>query len=151
MRCGSLPRPQPAPGCPTRDDRIDQMTDKSSEVATQRTARRMAGALTVTGVIHLVRPQIYDSLIPSVMPGPARAWSVGSGFVELAVAGLLTAPATRKVGGVAAAGLFVALWPSHFKMIKDWSHKPMRKQAVAWARLPLQIPMIRSALRVARG
>lgn len=151
MRSGSSQRRQPVRASDDQNDRISQMTDKSSEATTQKTARRMAAALAVTGVIHLVRPQIYDSLIPSALPGSARAWSVGSGYAELAVAGLLAVPATRKAGGVAAAALFVGVWPGNLKMAKDSVRQSVPRQIIAWGRVPLQIPMIRSAVRVARG
>lgn len=127
------------------------MTDKSSRTTLQRKARRMAAILACTGAIHLARPQIYDPLIPTAVPGTPRMWSVGSGMAELAVAGLLAAPKTRNVGGAAAALLFVAVWPGNLKMVKNWSEKSVPLRAVAWGRVPLQVPMIRSALAIARG
>lgn len=127
------------------------MTDKSSHATIQRKARRMAAILATTGAIHLARPQIYDPLIPKSLPGTPRMWSVGSGVAELAVAGLLAMPKTRKVGGAAAAVLFVAVWPGNIKMVKNWSHKSVARQAVAWSRVPLQVPMIKSAVAIARG
>lgn len=114
-------------------------------------APAMAAALGGMGVLHFVKPEPFDQLIPPALPGSARAWTYGSGVAELAVAGLLAAPRTRQAGGAAAAALFVGVWPGNMWMAWRWRHRPLAQQAVAYARLPLQIPMIRSALRVARG
>ena len=66
----------------------------------------MAAALGGMGVLHLAKPEPFDQLIPPMLPGSARAWTYGSGVAELAVAGLLAVPATRRAGGAAAAALF---------------------------------------------
>ena len=50
----------------------------------------------------------------------------------------------------AAAALFVAVFPANVQMALDWSDRSPVEQAVAYARLPLQIPLIWWALRVAR-
>ncbi|NUL45268.1 hypothetical protein F7P69_08690 [Cellulosimicrobium funkei] len=111
----------------------------------------MATALAGMGVLHFSRPRAFDGLIPRALPGSARAWTYGSGVAELTVAGLLAVPATRRVGGRAAQVLFLAVWPGNF--YHAWRARkasPMIR-AVTVARLPLQIPMIRAAGRLARG
>ncbi|WP_270264156.1 hypothetical protein [Kocuria marina] len=108
-------------------------------------------ALTGMGTLHLVKPEPFDHLIPEQLPGTARQWSIGSGFAELGTAALLLIPATRKAGGVAAAALFVGVWPGNFKMAWDWRPASAAKQAVSLGRLPLQIPMIMSAVRIAKN
>ncbi|MGF1646417.1 MAG: hypothetical protein ACFCVF_05810 [Kineosporiaceae bacterium] len=105
-------------------------------------------------------PRVYDAVVPPWVPGPARAWTYGSGVAELAVAGLLAVPRTRRVGGWAAAGLFVAVYPANLHMaavaLGRWRARPSdpRRAAVAaaaLARLPLQAPLVGSAVRVAVG
>ncbi len=107
-------------------------------------------ALTGMGVLHLVQPRPFERLIPEQLPGTARQWAIGSGYAELATAGLLLVPATRKLGGVAATALFLGVWPGNMKMAWDWRHRPMDKQLISLGRLPLQIPMIASAVKIAK-
>ncbi|GAA1727305.1 membrane protein [Isoptericola hypogeus] len=115
-------------------------------------AAGLAATLTATGVLHLVRPRVFEGLIPAVLGSP-RAWVLGSGVAELACAAAVAVPATRRVGGVATAALFVAVFPGNVKMALDshpgarsWARKP----AVAWGRLPVQIPLVAWAWQVAR-
>ena len=112
-------------------------------------ALTMAAGMTATGVFHLVRPRAYDWMIPPEL-GPARPWVIGSGVAELATAALLAVPATRRAGGWAAVGVLVGVLPAHAQTLRAFRHRP-GKLAVALARIPLQLPMLTAALRVARG
>ena len=111
----------------------------------------MSAALAAMGVLHFVRPEPFDGLIPPFLPGAARAWTIGSGVAELAVAGLLAMPRTRAVGARAAEVLYLAVWPGNAWMAWRWRHRPPLLRALALARLPLQVPMIRRARAVARA
>jgi uncharacterized membrane protein len=101
------------------------------------------------GVLHLVRPRIYEWLVPPEL-GNARAWVLGSGVAELGTAALLAAPATRRAGGWAAAGMFAAFVPAHLHTFRAVPKEPV-PLVVATLRLPLQVPLIGAALRVASG
>jgi uncharacterized membrane protein len=101
------------------------------------------------GALHLVRPRTYDWMVPPEL-GPARPWVTGSGVAELGTAALLAVPATRRAGGWAAAVLLTAFVPAHLHSLRVLRGRP-GPLAVAVARLPLQVPMVRAALRVARG
>ncbi|MCR8675622.1 hypothetical protein NWP10_07370, partial [Micrococcus sp. HG099] len=79
------------------------------------------------------------------------AWTVGSGVAELAVAGMLAAPRTRRAGGRAAQALFLGVWPGNAWMAWRWRGRSWPWRALALGRLPLQVPMIRAAGRIARG
>lgn len=114
-------------------------------------ARFLTALCAGMGVLHFVRPEPFDRLVPAVLPGGARAWTLGSGVAELAVAALLANPSTRRAGGVAAAGLFVGVFPGNVKMAWDWRHASPARQAVAYGRLPLQADLVARALTVARG
>jgi uncharacterized membrane protein len=117
-------------------------------MSTTARARALLVLLGGSGVLHLVRPRTYDWLVPPEL-GPARPWVTGSGIAELGTAALLAAPATRRAGGWAAAALLAAFVPAHlhtFRVVRG--PVPM---AVAVVRLPLQVPMLLAALRVARG
>ncbi|WP_327032574.1 hypothetical protein [Micromonospora ureilytica] len=111
----------------------------------------LAGLLAAAGVTHLVRPGVYDPIVPRALPGPPRFWTYASGVVELAVAAAVANPATRSAGGRAAAALFVAVLPANVKMAVDWRHRRPTKRAIAYGRVPLQAPLIWWALRVARA
>ncbi|MEV4902420.1 hypothetical protein AB0K08_13900 [Citricoccus sp. NPDC055426] len=111
----------------------------------------MATMLAGMGALHFVSPRPFDGLIPRALPGPARAWTYGSGVAELAVAGLLAVPGTRRAGGRAAQVLFLAVWPGNFYHAYRARNASPRTRAITWARLPLQVPMIAAAGRIAAG
>ncbi len=110
----------------------------------------------VSGVVHLAKPDVYESLMPSWVPRH-REVILGSGVAELACATGLVLPATRRTAGWASALLLVAIFPGNLKMavdaqqIRSTSTRARRFQAATLLRLPLQWPMIRAALKVARG
>jgi uncharacterized membrane protein len=109
--------------------------------------RLLAALLAVAGTSHLLRPAWYDGLVPPLLPGTARTWTLGSGVVELAVAGLVAGPRTRRVGGLAAAALFVAVFPGNVWMAVEPGGVP---RWLALVRLPLQLPLVLWGLQVAR-
>ena len=99
------------------------------------------------GFLHLARPRAYDWMVPPEL-GNARAWVLVSGVAEIGIAGLLTRPTTRRAGGRLAAGLFVGYLPAHLHSVRALRGHPVAL-AVAVARLPLQVPLVRAALEVA--
>ena len=108
-----------------------------------KTAHWHALLLTGAGVMHFKAPQVYDAIVPRCLPGNARTYTLVSGAAELAIAAGLALPLTRRLAGLAA----------NIKMAVDYRKegKPAGAQALAYARLPLQIPLIRGAWRVFRG
>ncbi|MGW3995134.1 DoxX family protein [Amycolatopsis sp. NPDC004772] len=114
----------------------------------QRPAHVLAGALGFMGVLHFAVPKPFDGLIPASLPGSRRAWTYGSGVAELAVAAAVATPRTRRLGGLAAALLFLGVFPGNVKMALDAASAPAPQRAIAWARLPLQWPLIAWALKV---
>jgi uncharacterized membrane protein len=97
-----------------------------------------------------VKPAPFDAIVPRALPGSARTWTWVSGAAELAVAAAIAHPRTRRLGGRAAAALFVAVFPANVQMAVDWRHAPPARRAIAFGRLPLQLPLIAWARRVAR-
>lgn len=99
-------------------------------------------AFGASGVVHFVRPQVFEPLIPSWLPN-RRAWVLGSGAVELACAAGL---ATRRPWAPAAtAAALTAVWVGNWTMALRWQRStrvPPARKAVAWGRLPVQIPLI---------
>lgn len=102
------------------------------------------------GVAHFARPQVFDRIVPIRLPGPPRWWTYASGAAELAVAGLMARPKTRRTAGYASAALLIAVFPANIKMAWDWRNEPARRRAIAYGRLPLQFPLIRWSMQVAR-
>jgi uncharacterized membrane protein len=115
-----------------------------------RAAITMAAFLAGAGVTHFASPEFYDPLVPTQLPGSARFWVQASGVAELGVAALVAVPRTRRFGGLAAAALFVAVFPANVKMAVDWSDRSLRERAIAYGRLPLQIPLVLWARKVRR-
>jgi uncharacterized membrane protein len=114
-------------------------------------AKIVIGAFLASGTVHLVRPEVYKPLMPSWVPAH-REVIVASGVAELVCAAAMALPATRKVAGLASAALLVGVFPGNVKMAVDamqGSNRPL--QAASLARLPLQLPMIRGALRAGRA
>jgi uncharacterized membrane protein len=105
----------------------------------------LAGA----GVTHFTHPGFYDPIVPHALPGPARAWTYASGVAELTVAGAVAVPATRRRGALAAALLLVAVFPANVQMALDADTAGER--AIAYARLPLQVPLVWWAWSVSRA
>ena len=109
----------------------------------------LAGILATSGVVHLVRPEVYEPIMPQLVPAH-REVIYGSGVLELACAAGLLHPRTRVAAGWASVGLLLAVYPANLKMAKDvaGTDRP-RLTAVALLRLPLQLPLLRSAWKAA--
>lgn len=127
------------------------MSRGTTTTAADAAAKRQAVMYTATGILHLAAPGAYARVIPEALPGTGRQWAVWSGVAELGVAGLLALPRTRRFGGAASIALLVGVWPANVKMAVDWRDKPWPLQAIAIGRVPLQIPLIRRAVTIARG
>ncbi|MDQ3152435.1 MAG: hypothetical protein M3R63_12185 [Actinomycetota bacterium] len=115
-----------------------------------RHALALAGMLATTGVLHFTVPQPFDDIVPRSLPGPPRRWTLLSGVAEIAVAAAVAVPRTRRLGGLAAAALFVAVFPANVRMALDWRTRPLPQRVAVWARLPLQVPLVGWALRASR-
>lgn len=113
-----------------------------------RAALGLVALLASTTAVHFVRPHVFDAAVPDWLPGRKLDWEIGSGFAELACAMLLAVPRTRRLGGYAAAGLFVAVFPGNLAMVGR--ARTPRERVATLARLPLQVPLVWWAWRVAR-
>ncbi|QMU68180.1 hypothetical protein [Streptacidiphilus sp. P02-A3a] len=120
-------------------------------VSGPRSALVLSGILAGMGALHFAVPKPFDALVPKVLPGSPRGWTKASGAAELAVAAAVALPATRRLGGLAAAGLFTAVFPANVQMAYDWRQASRVKRAIALGRLPLQAPLIGWALAVRAG
>jgi uncharacterized membrane protein len=114
-----------------------------------RSAGLLAVVLATSGTLHFARPKPFDSIVPRALPGSPRTWTYLSGAAELAVAAAVAHPRTRAAGGLAAAGLFAAVFPANVQMAVNWRHARPALRAIAYGRLPLQVPLVLWGLRVA--
>ena len=104
-----------------------------------------------SGTLHLLRPGVYEPIVPHVLPAPA-ALVVISGLVELACAIGLLVPSCRRVAGCASALLLVAIFPANVQMLLNAraAGASPSTEALLWARLPLQLAVIAWTLAVSR-
>ncbi|MET8804313.1 hypothetical protein [Streptomyces sp. NPDC004546] len=117
----------------------------------ERSPLLLAGLLATAGVAHFATPRPFDALVPRALPGSPRAWTYGSGAVELALAAGIAAPRTRAVAAKAAAAFLVGVFPANVQMAVDWRQRPAPLRTAALARLPLQLPLVLWARGVARN
>ncbi|MEU0968919.1 hypothetical protein ABZ357_27155 [Streptomyces sp. NPDC005917] len=117
----------------------------------ERSPLVLAGLLAAAGVAHFAAPKPFDATIPRALPGPPRAWTYGSGALELALAAGIALPRTRKAAARAAAAFFIGVFPANVRMAVDWQKRPEPLRTAALVRLPLQIPLVLWARGVAHN
>ena len=105
--------------------------------------------MALAGAMHFIAPQFYRPMIPEQLGAP-DPWVYGSGVAEIALAAAVAVPRTRRWGAYGMAALFVAVFPGNVQMAVDAWDSGGAERALALARLPLQIPLVIWALRVAR-
>ena len=120
-----------------------------------RAAVGVASILGPAGVAHFVRPQFFDPLVPSWVPGSPRTVTHLSGVAEIASAVLVAIPRTRRLGGWLALATFAGVYPANIQAAIDGgidgAPPPLDSGAAAWVRLPLQFPMFWLAWKVIRS
>lgn len=133
----------------------------STESSSSRLDLPLAGLAALflgSGTLHLVRPQVFEPIVPPALPDARKVVEV-SGVAEI-VCGLgLLHPKTRRIAGLASAALLVGVLPANVQMSVDAGKRANRKRtpksgaffAGTLARLPLQWPMIKVALRAGKG
>lgn len=153
-RAGGAGRAAVAFRRPARVPTVVPMPDFASSPHLSRhspfSAAGLAALLGTAGVTHFARPRVFEPLIPRPLGNP-RAWVLASGAAELVCAVAVALPRTRRVGALASAVLFVAVFPGNLQMALD--ARPFatnrRRSAILLARLPLQIPLIAWSLGLA--
>ena len=115
-----------------------------------RDLKILAGVFVTSGIVHLVRPETFEPIMPRFVPAH-REVIYASGVAELACAAGLLHPRTRRIAGWASLAVLLGVYPANLKMAGDALRTDdPRVKAAALGRLPLQLPLIRSALRAAR-
>ena len=119
-----------------------------------RRALGLAAFIGGAGVMHFVRPEFFDAIVPEWMPGSARTTTHVSGALELTGAVLVANRRTRRFGAAVCFLVFLGVYPANIQSALDGgigdAPPPFDSPAAAWLRLPLQIPMLLWARRVYR-
>ncbi|MFF5452398.1 hypothetical protein ACFY40_14330 [Streptomyces sp. NPDC012950] len=116
-----------------------------------RSALALAGLMAAAGTAHFLAPRPFDAIVPRALPGSPRMWTRVSGVAELALAAGLAVPGTRRASARATTLFFAAVLPANVKMAYDWRHRPAAARAVAYGRVPLQLPLVLWARHAARA
>ena len=110
----------------------------------------MGAGLIGMGLLHFAAPKGFDAIIPPELPFAPRTLTYASGVAELVIGAGLLYPRTRRLSALAAAGLFVAVFPANLHTARVVAGKPLPVRLMALARLPLQAPLILTAWRIFR-
>ena len=102
-----------------------------------------------SGVLHFLRPAPFVAIVPDSLPHKQELVYI-SGGAELIGAALMAVPRTRRLGGIFSAGLLTGVFPANVSMALRSRGRPPWYRAMAWGRLPLQIPLVLLALRSGR-
>jgi uncharacterized membrane protein len=109
----------------------------------------LASMLGGSGLLHLLRPQTYEAIVPAWVPGTRRQVVLVSGVAELVVGATLLSPRWRSVAAWSAAALFVVVFPAN---VRSFTASPTRTlRTITGVRLPLQLPLIAWAVAEARA
>jgi uncharacterized membrane protein len=108
--------------------------------------------LLTSSVGHFLVPKPFMKIVPRYLGHP-RFWVYASGIVEATAGALMLSsdPATRRRGGMLATATLVGVYPANIQMAADAGRPRSIKGWAPWLRLPMQVPMVMAAVRVARG
>jgi uncharacterized membrane protein len=117
----------------------------------------LATLFLASGTTHLLKPEVFEPLIPRRLRPHQQALVYVSGVAEIACGLGLLHPRTRRTAGYASAVLLVAIFPGNVQMTANHARRAARRQdaasrasfAATVARLPAQWPLVRTALRAA--
>ena len=111
--------------------------------------RLLAVFFTTAGILHFLRPKMYEQIMPSYLPAHHEL-VLASGAAEIAGAVLVVFPRTRPSGGFWLAATLVAVLPANVEMALNPDRYASLAPALLWARLPLQALLVWWALRATR-
>ncbi|MGI8756383.1 MAG: DoxX family protein [Acidimicrobiales bacterium] len=131
---------------PTHD-----LSPPTESAARRKLRQRVGSGLLGMGVLHVVVRKPFEKIVPKALGAPAF-WNLVAAAAEATAGGLLLTndPKKRQLGGKLATATIVGVYPANIEMAIR-AGAPTNLAAIgAWGRLPLQIPMIRSAWALAR-
>ncbi|MEW6420213.1 MAG: hypothetical protein AB1511_00610 [Deinococcota bacterium] len=98
----------------------------------------LAAVFVSVGILHLLRPEPFDRIVPPGLPLPPRTATLLSGAAEVAGGLGLLHPATRLAARWELTALLVAVFPANVYMAQHAERFAALPAWVLWARLPLQ-------------
>ena len=104
-----------------------------------------------SGTLHLLRPNLFAAAVPPALPAPGAIIAT-SGIAELFCGCALLS--RRRWAGPISAILLVAIFPGNLTVAFATAADPAasrRARLAAWARLPLQVPLVWAALQSGRA
>ena len=103
---------------------------------------RVLGTLFVaTGVLHFLRPRVYEAIIPRYLPAH-RELVYASGVAEIAGGAGVLHSKTRRSAGWWLIATLVAVFPANVEMALHAERFRRIPEPLLWARLPLQAALI---------
>lgn len=124
------------------------------EGAAARVARLgLAGFLGGMTALHVAYPKAFAAMVPRWLPGSRRHYNTAATIAEGLSALMLARRRTARAGGLAAAATFGAVYVANVQAAIDGGYRGvpgwLGTRQAAIARLPLQLPLVWWALKVA--
>lgn len=112
--------------------------------------RSFAAVFTFAGMLHFVRPEMYEAIMPDYLPAH-RELVYASGVAEM-MGGLgVLHPRTRRAGKWIAVLTLIGVFPANLHMALNPDRYDLPGgEAMLWARLPLQLVFIAWAVAAGR-
>jgi uncharacterized membrane protein len=105
-------------------------------------------------VLHVVQHRAAETMVPSWLPGTPSAWNAVATVAEATSSVLLVREDTAEAGGYLAAATMAGVYVSNVEAVRRGGYPGvpgwLGTRAAALARLPIQVPLVAWALRVAR-
>jgi uncharacterized membrane protein len=111
--------------------------------------RLLSVAFITTGILHFLRPESYEQIVPDAMPAH-HAIVLVSGAAEIAGGVGVAFARTRAGAGIWLVVLLVLVFPANVNMAVNSERFASIAPALLWARLPLQGLLIWWAWRATR-
>lgn len=136
-------------------DESSSIADSAEPADLRRVRHGLAGFLTFMTVLHVLRPELFLSMIPRWVPGDRETVHDLATVAEGLSAALLWSRRTRRAGGALAAATFLGVFPANLDAAVQGGYRGvpglLGTRGAAIARLPLQAPLVWWAIRVMRG
>jgi uncharacterized membrane protein len=104
-------------------------------------SRLLGLTFVAAGVLHFVRPRVYEAIMPHYMPAH-RELVYASGVAEIAGGAGVLYPKTRRRAGWWLIATLLAIFPANVEMAVHAKRFHRIPEPLLWARLPLQGALI---------